>query len=51
VGKVIDIHVDEDCITDGMPDPAKVDPLVYSNGSYYLLGELVGKAYSLGARR
>lgn len=50
IGEIIDTHVSEDCLTEGKPDPQKIDPLVYTAGSmqYQRLGEVVGKAFSMG---
>jgi flavin reductase (DIM6/NTAB) family NADH-FMN oxidoreductase RutF len=52
VGEVIQAHIDQGCLTDGKPDAAKVDPLIYSpgTGNYQRLGEIVGKAFSIGRR-
>ncbi|BBO80112.1 flavodoxin [Desulfosarcina ovata subsp. sediminis] len=53
VGEVIQTHVTESCLTDGKPDAVKIDPLVYSPGSgyYQRLGEIVGKAFSIGKKK
>jgi flavin reductase (DIM6/NTAB) family NADH-FMN oxidoreductase RutF len=48
VGEVVDVYVDQNCMTDGAPDVAKIDPLVYSDAKYFHVGELVGKAFSIG---
>ena len=48
VGKVIDIHADEGCLQNEVPDVVKVDPIIYTNGMYYRFGESIGKAYSIG---
>lgn len=48
VGEVVDIHVSKDCLTDGVPDTRKIDPLVYSNGEYHRMGEVISKAFSVG---
>lgn len=48
IGKVVDVHADESCLTNGAPDTMKVDPIVYSNKNYYRVGETLGKAYSIG---
>jgi flavin reductase (DIM6/NTAB) family NADH-FMN oxidoreductase RutF len=50
VGEVIQTHINQDCLTDGKPDAGKVDPLIYSPGSgnYQRLGDIVGKAFSIG---
>lgn len=53
VGEVIQTHINESCLTDGQADAVKVDPLVYSPGSgnYHRLGEVVGKAFSIGKKK
>lgn len=53
VGEVIQTHINESCLTDGKPDASKIDPLVYSpgTGNYQRLGEVVGKAFSIGKKK
>jgi flavin reductase (DIM6/NTAB) family NADH-FMN oxidoreductase RutF len=48
VGEVVDIYVDGNCMTNGLPDVGKIDPIVYSDSRYYHVGELIGKAFSIG---
>ncbi|MCD1294340.1 NADPH-flavin oxidoreductase [Methanocella sp. CWC-04] len=50
IGEIVDVYVDKDCITDGLPDIQKVDPVIYSmsQGNYWSVGENIGKAYSIG---
>jgi flavin reductase (DIM6/NTAB) family NADH-FMN oxidoreductase RutF len=51
VGEVKDVKAREDCLdAEGRIDPAKVDPIAYmpEAGSYYGLGQLIGKAFSIG---
>ena len=50
VGEIIETHVDEDCLTDGRPDPKKVDPLIFLPAvqRYGKLGELIAKAFQVG---
>ncbi|MGA6926486.1 MAG: flavin reductase family protein [Desulfosarcina sp.] len=52
VGEVIQSHVDQACLTDGKPDASKIDPLVFcpGTGNYQRLGEVVGKAFSIGKK-
>lgn len=52
VGEVIQTHITPTCLTDGKPDAVKIDPLIYSPGSgnYQRLGEVVGKAFSIGIK-
>jgi len=52
VGEIVECYVRSECLTDGQPDPAKIDPLVYITGSqqYCRLGEIVGRAFSIGKK-
>lgn len=53
IGQIMDVKVNEDCLTpEGAPDIRKIAPLVYDSGSqsYYGVGNLVGKAFSMGKR-
>jgi flavin reductase (DIM6/NTAB) family NADH-FMN oxidoreductase RutF len=52
VGEITEVHVSKDALgADGKPDPAKVDPLIFTvpDRSYRRLGEVVGKAFKAGA--
>ena len=53
VGEIVETFVTEDCLTDGKPDPEKIDPIVYTPGAltYQRLGEVIGKAFSIGKDR
>jgi hypothetical protein len=37
-------------MTDGKPDPAKIDPLIFTVGvtQYQRLGDVIGKAFHMG---
>ncbi|MFW5489446.1 MAG: flavin reductase family protein [Desulfovibrio sp.] len=51
VAEIVQVHVSEECTTDGKPDAAKIDPLIYVVGqgkTYAGLGETVAKAFSPG---
>lgn len=52
IGEVIGAFADESCLTDGKPDPQKVRPITYSNEllEYRVLGEVVGRAFSIGRK-
>lgn len=53
LGEILEAHVSETCVTNGLPDPIKIDPLVYLSGvakSYARLGEIVAPAFSAGRR-
>jgi flavin reductase (DIM6/NTAB) family NADH-FMN oxidoreductase RutF len=48
IGEVVEVHADKDCAKDGKPDIAKIDPVVYSQATYWQLGKQAGKAFSAG---
>lgn len=51
VGKIVQTHVSEDCLTEGAPDIIKIKPLIYSRGPsarYNAVGEVLGNAFSIG---
>jgi flavin reductase (DIM6/NTAB) family NADH-FMN oxidoreductase RutF len=51
IGEVKDVKIDEACLDeDGHIDVGKLDPLAFApeTGAYFVLGALVGRAYSLG---
>lgn len=52
VGEIVQTHIAEACLTDGKPDALKIDPLIFAvgNSRYHRLGEVVGKAFSIGKK-
>lgn len=51
IGQIEEVHVSEDCMTDGQPDPVKIDPLMYitgTNKAYFRIGEKIGPAFKIG---
>ncbi|PKL38833.1 MAG: flavoredoxin [Spirochaetae bacterium HGW-Spirochaetae-1] len=51
VGEIMDVKVDEDMLDEGgKPDIKKIRPFFYDHSgfSYYGIGELLGKAYTIG---
>ena len=51
IGEIMDIKIAENCLReDGMPDPAKIDPLLYVPllQEYWSLGSFTAKAFSAG---
>ena len=51
IGEIIDVKCDDNLLTDkGLPDIAKINPLIYAPGqsSYFGIGEFVGNAFALG---
>lgn len=52
VGEIMGTLAEEETLTDGKLDMAKLSPLLYSvdQRSYFGVGQVVGKAYSLGLK-
>ena len=53
IGKIVQTHVDEKCLTEGQPDILKIKPFVYSRGPtarYNALGEVIGQAFDVGKK-
>ena len=48
VGRIVDSHVSEECLTNGRPDPAKVNPFLFAGLGYYRIGEYLGDAFRCG---
>lgn len=51
VGKIVETHVSEDCLTNGQPDAARIRPIIYSPKpatAYYALGKKLAPAFSAG---
>jgi len=53
IGQITETFMSEDCLTNGKPNPKKIDPLIYSTGAaqYQRLGEVVGRAFNIGKER
>ncbi|WAC05901.1 MAG: flavin reductase family protein [Methanoregula sp.] len=50
IGEVVEIHADPSCVTDGKPDIAKINPIVYAQAAYFGVGKQVEKAFSAGKK-
>jgi flavin reductase (DIM6/NTAB) family NADH-FMN oxidoreductase RutF len=50
IGEIKETYVKAECLTDGKPNPAKIDPLIYATGTdqYFRLGDIIGPAFSMG---
>ena len=53
IGEVVESFCDDSCLTDGVVDLSKVNPVLFSmhNRSYYKLGALSAKAWDVGKRQ
>ena len=47
VGKIVETHISEDCMTNGRFDAVKAKPFFFA-GKYYTLGEPIGDAFRIG---
>ena len=52
IGEVMGSFADDGCLTDGKLDPKKIRPIIYSMEiqEYSALGEVIGKAFSIGRK-
>jgi flavin reductase (DIM6/NTAB) family NADH-FMN oxidoreductase RutF len=52
IGKIVEAFVDEDCMFEGQPDLARIQPLFLGGSSrgadYWGIGEPVGRAFEIG---
>jgi flavin reductase (DIM6/NTAB) family NADH-FMN oxidoreductase RutF len=48
VGKIVESHVSEECMTNGRPDPVKVNPFLFAGFGYYTIGAHLGNAFRCG---
>lgn len=56
IGEVVEVYFDEDCLTEGVPDVSKIDPILYGpvkgrtghSGCYWKLGEYLARAWEVG---
>lgn len=53
VGKIVNCAVEEDALTDGRPDAAKMRPLCFDTTAhaYRVMGDIAAKAFSCGTER
>ncbi|MFA6075433.1 MAG: flavin reductase family protein [Negativicutes bacterium] len=52
IGEIVNAYCKEECMTDGKPDLAKIDQLIFTmpDLKYYSCGETIGKAWSDGTK-
>jgi flavin reductase (DIM6/NTAB) family NADH-FMN oxidoreductase RutF len=53
IGQIEEVHVNEDCLTDGKPDVEKIRPLVFTTGveyAYFRLGGKIASGYHVGKK-
>jgi len=53
IGEVIETYVNQDCLTEGEPDAAKIKPFIYTEGplaQYQAFGEVLAPAFNIGRK-
>jgi flavin reductase (DIM6/NTAB) family NADH-FMN oxidoreductase RutF len=52
IGEIVEVHVDEECLTDEEPDIVKMDPLLYGSpgAAYFQMGNKVADAFKVGKK-
>jgi flavin reductase (DIM6/NTAB) family NADH-FMN oxidoreductase RutF len=56
IGEVVEVYFDKNCLTEGVPDVSKIDPILYGpvkgrakfSGHYWKLGEHLAQAWKIG---
>lgn len=48
IGKIVETHLSEDCLTEGRPDIRKLKPLIFAGMKYYAVGDETGDAFKIG---
>jgi flavin reductase (DIM6/NTAB) family NADH-FMN oxidoreductase RutF len=49
LGEIVAVYINEQCLTNGKPDPLKINPIIMIGGSYCDLGQVVGTAFKEGS--
>jgi Conserved protein/domain typically associated with flavoprotein oxygenases, DIM6/NTAB family len=49
-GEIVAAYINQQCLTDGTPDPSKIDPIIMMGTQYWSLGQAVGNVYKEGKR-
>ncbi len=48
-GEIVAAYANERCLTEGVPDPKKIDPMMLMGSSYWGLGQAAGTVFKEGA--
>ena len=49
-GDIVAAYINEDCLTNGQPDPIKIDPIIMMGFSYCNLDKVIGKPFAEGKK-
>lgn len=50
LGEIVATYVNESCLSDGKPDPLKINPMMMMGTQYWELGQAVGAVYKEGKK-
>ncbi|MFX1379553.1 MAG: flavin reductase family protein [Promethearchaeota archaeon] len=50
IGKIVNVYADEDYLTEGIPDIAKLKTYAYSINNYWKIGEKLAPAFEIGKK-
>ena len=51
IGRIVETHASEDCLTNGKPDVAKMKPFIFTTSpvtDYHAFGNVIARAFSVG---
>lgn len=48
VGRIVESHASEECLSNGRPDPVRIKPFLYAGFDYYAVGPKLGRAFHCG---
>lgn len=48
VGRIVDSYITEECLVNGMPDLAKINPFLFAGSGYFAIGERIGDPFRSG---
>ena len=50
LGEIVAVYIDEECLTDGKPDPLKINPIIMMGFSYCNIGQVIGLPFREGQK-
>jgi flavin reductase (DIM6/NTAB) family NADH-FMN oxidoreductase RutF len=50
LGEIVATYINDDCLTDGKPDPKKINPIIMMGASYWNLESQIGLAFKEGSK-
>jgi flavin reductase (DIM6/NTAB) family NADH-FMN oxidoreductase RutF len=48
-GEIVAVYINDQCLTEGKPDPLKINPMMMMGTNYYNLGQVIGTVYKEGS--